>query len=135
MTNRRLLLSVWCTGAMAAAAGAQSTGPGSKPVVAEQALAAARAMTSIGPDPCRTAATGEEIVVCGRRESPYALPLYEPVVGDEGMTGREREDAVGTMRDTAGGCQASGEACLKPLPIIGIPFGAGKKGGVRIGKQ
>jgi hypothetical protein len=104
-------------------------------MVAEQALAASRAMTSIGPDPCRTVGTDDEIVVCGRRESPYALPLYEPVVRDDGLTGRQREDAVGTMRDTAGGCHARGEACLKPLPVIGIPVGAGKKSGVRIGKQ
>lgn len=136
MTNRlRLLLSVGFGTAVVTTAGAQPSQPASRPIVAEQALAASRAMTSIGPDPCRTIATGEEIVVCGRRESPYALPLYEPLVGDEGLTGREREDAVGTMRDTAGGCHARGEACLKPLPLIGIPVGAGKKGGVRIGKQ
>ncbi|HZF42303.1 MAG TPA: hypothetical protein VEZ48_02720 [Sphingomonadaceae bacterium] len=135
MTNRPLLLSIGLGGAIATAAGGQSPKGVSKPIVAEQVMAASRAITSIGPDPCRTVATDEEIVVCGRRESPYALPLYEPVVRDDGPTGRQREDAVGTMRDTAAGCHARGEACLKPLPLIGIPVGAGKKGGVRIGKQ
>lgn len=55
---------------------------GTAPVTAERALAASRAVTSIGRDPCRNPENSEEIVVCGRRESPYALPLYDPDAGD-----------------------------------------------------
>lgn len=99
------------------------------PVTAEQALARHRAATSIGSDPCRTQ-TEEEIVVCGRRESPYSLPLYEPVVGDDGITGREREDQIETIRDATAPCHARGEACLKPLPIM-----CTKQGRVAIGQD
>lgn len=104
------------------------------PVTAEQALARHRAATSIGADPCRTQA-GDEIVVCGRRESPYSLPLYESSVGDDGMTGREREDAVDTMRDVVAPCRIRGETCLKPLPILRIPFGGGKDPGIIVGRE
>ena len=104
-------------------------------MTAEQALVAHRAATSIGPDPCRNPA-GDEIVVCGRRESPYALPLYEPPASGDGlMSGVDRELAVGIARDAAAPCRARGEACTKPLVLIGIPIGAGKKGGARIGKD
>lgn len=108
------------------------------PVTAEQALARHRAATSIGSDPCRTQTdeeADEEIVVCGRRDSPYSLPLYEPIVGDDGVTGREREDAIDVVRDAVAPCHARGEACLKPLPIIGMSFGPGKKGGIVIGQD
>ena len=107
-------------------------------VSAAQAMRAHARMTSVGADPCRPGAAGDgdEIVVCGRRESPYALPLYEPQsAGDGLMSGMDRELAVGIAQDTAASCHARGEACTKPLPLIGIPVGAGKKGGVRIGKD
>lgn len=103
-------------------------------VTPEQAMAAHRAATSIGPDRCRRP-IGDEIVVCGRRESPYALPLYEPVVGDDGLSGREREDAVLTLQDTAASCHARGEACLKPLPVVRVGFGPGTKSGIVFGKD
>lgn len=107
------------------------------PATAAQAMRAHARMTSIGADPCRPgAAGGDEIVVCGRRESPYALPLYEPPsAGDGLMSGMDRELAVGIAQDTFASCHARGEACAKPLPVIGIPIGAGEKGGVRIGKD
>lgn len=108
------------------------------PVTAEQALATHRAATSIGSDPCRTQTdeeTDEEIVVCGRRGSPYSLPLYESVVGDGGITGREREDQIETMKDAVAPCHARGEACLKPLPILRMSFGPGKKPGIVVGQD
>ena len=120
---------------LAQAANAETPG-----VTAAQVMAAHRAATSIGRDPCRpgVAATGgnDEIVVCGRRESPYALPLYEPPSAGEGlMSGMDRELAVGIAQDTAASCHARGEPCIKPLPMIGVPVGPGKKGGVRIGRE
>lgn len=111
---------------LAPAAGAAMT--------AEQAMARARAATSIGPDPCRTP-VGDEIVVCGRRESPYALPLYEPVVSDDGVTGRERENMTDTMMNVIGSCNGGGEVCLSPLPIVRIPFGRGRKPKVVVGQD
>lgn len=93
---------------------------GAAPVTAERALAASRAVTSIGRDPCRGQATGDEIVVCGRRESPYSLPLYEPAARDEMLTGRGREDVVENMHRKFAPCNARGEACLKPLPLLRI---------------
>jgi hypothetical protein len=91
---------------------------------AEQVLKASRAATSIGPDPCRNPG-GEEIVVCGRRESPYALPLYNPAGRPEALSGRAREAAVATAQDTSAGCHLRGETCTKPLPFLstGIPSG------------
>lgn len=47
---------------------------------ARQVLSAHRAATSIGADPCRSASP-DDIVVCGQRDSPYALPLYDPDAG------------------------------------------------------
>lgn len=95
------------------------------PTSAAQALAAHRALTGIGPDPCRTPSQ-DEIVVCGRRESPYALPLYDPVVGDESVSGRERERAVETMQGGTASCPLRGEPCLKPLVIVRMGISSGK---------
>lgn len=94
-------------------------------LTAERALAAHRAATSIGPDPCRrqSNAGDEEVVICGRRESPYALPLYEPPLSADPLPGgREREAIMGTMRDTAAPCHARGEACVRGLPILTSKF-------------
>lgn len=124
MTNRfGLALSIWFGGAIATAAGAQSPESASRPIVAEQALAASRAMTSIGPDPCRMAATGEEIVVCGRRESPYALPLYDPDAGRAAsQAGSGRDAAMGAAKDTGAPCRARADPCIRPLPILKQKF-------------
>ena len=128
-------VSLWAVCAATHAAGAPLSSGVPWQRTAEQALAASRALTSIGPDPCRTSAAGEEIVVCGQRESPYTLPLYEPAVSDDGVTGREREDMVATTQDTAAGCHSRGESCLKPLPILKVPFGRGTKSGIGIGED
>ena len=79
-------------------------------------------------------ADGDEIVVCGRRENPYALPLYEPTVAGDGLaSGMAREIAVGVAQDASAACHARGEACVKPLVVISVPVGSGKKRRVGIG--
>lgn len=96
---------------------------GGTPISAEQALAASRAMTSIGPDPCRNAAGGEEIVVCGRRETPYALPLYDPDAGSAAsVAGGGRESAMQKAKDTGAPCRARADPCIRPLPVLTRKF-------------
>ena len=95
-------------------------------------MARHRAATSIGPDPCRTPNV-DEIVVCGRRESPYALPLHEPTVRDGSISGRERENMTDTMMNMIS-CER-GEVCLRPLPILKIPFGRGTKPPLVVGQD
>jgi len=92
------------------------------PVTAEQALAASRAMTGIGPDPCRRGSSSDEIVVCARRsDSPYTLPLYDAPLRDETLlSGRGREDAVETARESAAPCHARGEPCTTGLPVLRV---------------
>lgn len=51
-------------------------------MTAEQVMAAHRAATGIGSAECATQAA-DEIVVCGRRTDPYALPLYDPTDDDD----------------------------------------------------
>lgn len=125
-------------GVLIVSGGGLATTPiAARPATAAQAMQAHARMTSIGADPCRPGAVdGDEIVVCGRRESPYALPLYEPPLSGEGfLSTMGREAAMRAAQDTFAPCHARGEACARPLPLIGIPIGAGKKGGVRIGKD
>lgn len=100
--------------------GAQAGGAS---VTAEQAIAASRAMTSIGPDPCRNSAGNEEIVVCARRESPYALPLYDPDAGKpEAVAGGGRESAMEKAKDTGAPCRARADPCVRPLPLLTQKF-------------
>ena len=108
-----------------------------RPVSAAQAMRAHTGLTSIGRDPCRPGAMGgDEIVVCARRESPYALPLYEaPTAGDGLMSGMDRELAVGVAQDTGASCHARGEVCTKPLPVYGTSFGWGKKRQVSVAQE
>lgn len=109
-------------GLASAAALVQSASAAPVAPTASQALARHRAMTSIGPDPCR-AATSEEIVVCGRRESPYALPLYDPMADDEfPQAGRAREETMDRMKDTGAPCRARGEPCIRGLPVLTLKF-------------
>jgi len=87
-------------------------------VTAEQVLAASRAMTSIGPDPCRNPASGEEIVVCGRRESPYALPLHDPDAGSpESVAGGARSRLTQEMAATQGACASQSAQCQPPAAV------------------
>lgn len=88
-------------------------------------MARHRATSSIGADPCRNPA-GEEIVVCGRRQSPYALPLYDPAGRADTTSGRAREAAVESVQGASAACHARGEACLKPLRILGVGGPSGK---------
>lgn len=91
---------------------------GGAPVTAEQALRASRAMTSIGPDPCRNPAGGEEIVVCGRRESPYALPLYDPDAGDpESVAGGARSRLTKEVAASQGACASQSAQCRPPAAV------------------
>lgn len=91
---------------------------GRVPVTAEQVLAANRARTSIGADPCRNPAGGEEIVVCGRRESPYALPLYDPDAGSpESVAGGARSRLTQDMAATQGACAAQSAQCRPPAAV------------------
>ena len=93
---------------------------GAAPVTAEQALAASRALTSIGSDPCRNPAEGEEIVVCGRRESPYTLPLYDPDAGDpESVAGGSRTRLTQEVAASQGACASQSAQC-RPPPAVDI---------------
>lgn len=84
------------------------------PTTAEQALAAHRAATSIGPDPCRVA-TGDEIVVCGRRESPYALPLYDRTADDDASkAGGNRVGQMAAIGESQSACAQQRAQCLPP---------------------
>ena len=88
---------------------------GGAPMTAEQALAASREMTSIGPDPCRDPGTGEEIVVCARRESPYALPLYDSMAGQVASTaGGGRAEQMEAVRQLETACAKQGAFCYPP---------------------
>lgn len=120
-----LLLAAALAGAML-----QSAAMGARKVTDEQAMAAHRAATSIGPDPCRSIPDDDEIVVCGRLTNAYEVPLYR----NEG----ERYDRRGTtiagalaVKDASAPCHTRGEPCLKPLPIVSI----GPGGKVRIGED
>lgn len=95
--------------------GAQAGGAS---VTAEQAIAASRAMTSIGPDACRNSAGNEEIVVCARRESPYALPLYDPDAGHpESTAGGARARLTHEMATTQSACASQSAQCRPPAAV------------------
>lgn len=103
---------------------------------AAQVLAASRRMTSMEADPCREPAAGDEIVVCGRVTERYDVPLYS--VDAEAGRRDGRGSAAGGLvsaREAVASCHARGEACVAPLPVIGVSFGKGKKDGVRVGKD
>lgn len=107
---------------------------GAAPGTADEALRASWAVVSIGRDPCRgNAGAADEIVVCGRVTHPYAVPLYG---------GRVQRDDPGSaagriamMRGADAACHMRDGACLEPLPVITLSFGAGKKSGLKIGKD
>lgn len=85
-----------------------------KPLTAQQVLARHRAATSIGPDPCK-AASGDEIVVCGQRESPYALPLYDPSDGDDASQyGGNRVRQMAAIKESDSACAKQGAFCYPP---------------------
>ena len=88
-----------------------------KPLTAQQVLARHRAATSIGPDPCK-AASGDEIVVCGQRESPYALPLYDPTDGDaESRAGGSRTRLEGELAAASSPCASGASTCRSPAAV------------------
>jgi len=111
--------------------------PGSR--TAAQVLAASRRMTSVA-DPCRARSADEaahdEIVVCGRVTRRYDVPLYS-VDAEAGRRDGRGSAAGGLVSagEAGASCHARGETCLEPLPMVGISFGKGRKGGVRIGKD
>ena len=101
---------------LAATAG---TAAGEGAVTAFEALARSRAVTSIGPDPCRRP-TGDEIVVCGRRESPYALPLYDPTDDDDAsVAGGNRVGQMTAIKASESACAKQGNQCLPP-PLFNL---------------
>lgn len=85
----------------------------------EVAYAAAKA-TSIGPDPCRNP-DGDEIVVCGSRETPYALPGYDPPgrYSDDSVAGGSRMRMTKDIRQAGGAC-ATGNAFCMPAPAVNM---------------
>lgn len=87
------------------------------PMTAEQALKASRAATSIGPDPCR-APVGDEIVICGRKESPYALPLYDPMEDDDASkAGGNRAGQMKAVGEANSACAQQGAFCQPPAAV------------------
>lgn len=89
------------------------------PVTAEQVAKAAHAATSIGPDPCRNP-TGDEIVVCARRESPYALPLYDPDEGRiESKASGRRASQMAAIKESETDCAKQGAFCYPPPAFNG----------------
>lgn len=93
---------------------------GGAPVTAEQALAASRAMTSIGRDPCRDTDDNEEIVVCARRDRPYALPLYDPMAGQVASSaGGRRAEQMEAVRQSETACAKQGAFCYPPPAFNG----------------
>lgn len=112
----------------------QSAPTGVRTVTAEQAMATHRAATSIGPDPCRAGADADdEIVVCGRRESSYAVPLYREPVALQRDGSSTAAGALATARETSASCHARGETCTAPLVVLTIPVGKRANKAVRIG--
>lgn len=103
------------------------------PFTAGQALAASRAATSIGPDPCRNP-NGDEIVVCGIVTNPYEVPLYAADAASQDGRGTAAGNLVDAGR-TFAPCRARGEPCIAPLPVLTIPVGKGKKSGIKVGKD
>lgn len=88
-----------------------------EPLTAQQVLARHKAKTSIGPDPCRNP-SGDEIVVCGRRESPYALPLYDPDAGHpESQAGGSRTRLEGELAKASTPCAAGAFDCRPPAAV------------------
>ena len=88
------------------------------PITAEQAIAASRAMTSIGPDLCRRVPDDDEIVVCARRVNRYALPLDEPT-DDASRHDGGRIDQMEDVRLSQGACARQGALCYPPPPYNG----------------
>lgn len=89
-------------------------------LTAEQVLAASQAKTSIGPDPCRKLADEEEIVVCGRRESPYSLPLYDPTDDDDASkSGGNRVGQMAAIRESESLCAKGSQFC-RPPPLFNV---------------
>lgn len=95
--------------------------PASSPALtADQVLAAHRSRTGIGRDPCRAPASDEEIVVCARRENPYALPLYDPDAGGAASTaGGARGRLAGELADTQGACASQSAQC-RPAAAVNL---------------
>lgn len=101
---------------------ATSEGVAAAPPTAEQVAARHLRATSIGRDPCRDPA-GDEIVVCGRRESPYRLPGYDPMAGDDAsQAGGNREGAMQRMKDTGAPCRARADPCIRGKILIRLRF-------------
>ena len=105
---------------MVAAMMLQVAAAGRPPLTAEQAMAAHRAATGIGRDPCRPSAKsrgdGDAIVVCGRRESPYALPGYDPMAGQAAsQAGGGRKRQMADIREASGACASQAAQCLPPM--------------------
>lgn len=96
--------------------------PASPPPVApvrtaEQVMAAHRAATAIGPAGCATQA-GDEIVVCGRRTDPYALPLYDPTDDDDASRyGGNRVGQMAAIRRSESACAKQGAFCMPPAAV------------------
>lgn len=93
------------------------------PKTAGQVLAAHRAATSIGPDPCRTS-TDDEIVVCGKLASPYSAKLSETMAGDSSRYGGNRAGQMQEMQAAWAPCRLRGEPCqsggINVLAIAGV---------------
>jgi hypothetical protein len=88
-----------------------------EPRTAEQVLARHRAATSIGPDPCRSSAD-EEIVVCGYRTSPYALPPYDPTDDDDASRyGGNRVGQMAAIAESESACAKQGAFCQPPAAV------------------
>lgn len=86
-------------------------------MTAEQVMAAHRAATSIGPAGCATQA-GDEIVVCGRRTDPYALPLYDPTDDDDASRyGGNRVGQMAAIKEAESACAKQGAFCLPPAAM------------------
>ena len=100
--------------------------PASAPAAAtaEQALAAHRAATSIGPDPCRTV-SDDEIVVCGRRENLYAVPLYAPDGAPDAQAGGRRVGQTKDVADAQSACAMQLAQCRPPAAFNGTKFMGG----------
>lgn len=102
----------------------QAAPAGGAPTTAEQALAAHRGATSIGPDPCRTASE-DEIIVCGRREKPYAVPLYAAEAGPDAQAGGRRTGQMKDVVDAQGACAMQLAQCRPPAAFNGTKFMGG----------